>query len=80
MDKIRMLPYNIQKKLDDFLDEFEEDYKYRYKLQNENHIYLDRMERVIRKLEDLIIVGEQVENEWAVDICKMVINELRGEK
>ena len=36
-------------------------------------------EQLIRKLDDLIIVGEQVENEWAKDICKMVIEELKGE-
>ena len=35
-------------------------------------------EQLIRRLEDLIIVGEQVENEWAVDICKMIIEELKG--
>lgn len=35
-------------------------------------------EQLIRRLEDLIIVGEQVENEWAIDICKMVIEELKG--
>jgi hypothetical protein len=38
----------------------------------------DKEKRLIRRLEDLIIVGEQVENEWAVDICKMVIKELKG--
>jgi len=40
----------------------------------------NKEEQLIRRLEDLIIVGEQVENEWAVGICKMVINELRGDK
>jgi len=35
-------------------------------------------EQLIRRLEDLIIVGEQVENEWAIDICKMIIEELKG--
>ena len=39
----------------------------------------NKEEQLIRRLEDLIIVGEQVENEWAVDICKMIINELKGE-
>ena len=38
----------------------------------------DKEEQIIRKLEDLIIVGKQVENEWAVDICKMIIEELKG--
>lgn len=38
----------------------------------------NKEEQLIRKLEDLIIVGEQVENEWVVDICKMVIKELKG--
>lgn len=38
----------------------------------------NKEEQLIRRLEDLIIVGEQVENEWAVDICKMIINELKG--
>lgn len=38
----------------------------------------NKEERLIRRLEDLIIVGEQVENEWAVDICKMIIEELKG--
>ena len=32
----------------------------------------------IRKLEDLIIIGNEVENEWAVDICNMVIEKLKG--
>ena len=39
----------------------------------------NKEEQLIRRLEDLIIVGEQVENEWAVDICKMIIEELKGE-
>lgn len=39
----------------------------------------NKEEQLIRKLEDLIIVGEQVENEWAIDICKMVIEELKGD-
>lgn len=39
----------------------------------------NKEEQLIRKLEDLIIVGEQVENEWAVDICKMIIKELKGD-
>ena len=39
----------------------------------------NKEEQLIRRLEDLIIVGEQVENEWAVDICKMIIKELKGE-
>ena len=38
----------------------------------------NKEEQIIRRLEDLIIIGEQVENEWAVDICKMIINELKG--
>ena len=38
----------------------------------------NKEEQLIRRLEDLIIVGEQVENEWAVDICKMIIKELKG--
>lgn len=38
----------------------------------------NKEEQLIRRLEDLIIVGEQVENEWAVDICKMIIEELKG--
>lgn len=37
----------------------------------------NKEEQLIRRLEDLIIVGEQVENEWAVDICKMIIKELK---
>lgn len=39
----------------------------------------NKEEQLIRKLEDLIIIGEQVENGWAVDICKMIIEELKGE-
>lgn len=39
----------------------------------------NKEEQLIRRLEDLIIVGEQVENEWAVDICKMIIKELKGD-
>ena len=38
----------------------------------------NKEEQLIRRLEDLIIVGEQVENEWAVDIFKMIIKELKG--
>lgn len=38
----------------------------------------NKEEQLIRRLEDLIVVGEQVENEWAVDICKMIIKELKG--
>ena len=38
----------------------------------------NKEERLMRRLEDLIIIGEQVENEWAVDICKMIIEELKG--
>lgn len=38
----------------------------------------NKEEQLIRRLEDLIIIGEQVENEWAVDICKMIIEELKG--
>ena len=38
----------------------------------------NKEEQLIRRLEDLIIIGEQVENEWAVDICKMIIKELKG--
>ena len=40
----------------------------------------NKEEQLIRRLEDLIVVGEQVENEWAVDICKMVIKELKGDE
>lgn len=39
----------------------------------------NKEEQIIRRLEDLIIIGEQVENEWAVDICKMIIEELKGD-
>ena len=39
----------------------------------------NKEEQLIRRLEDLIIVGEQVENECAVDICKMIIEELKGD-
>lgn len=53
-------------------------------LQQENKELKEEIERLnnkekqlIRRLEDLIIVGEQVENEWAVDICKMLINDLK---
>ena len=49
---------------------------------NEHKQEIERLnnkeEQLIRRLEDLIIVGEQVENEWAVDICKMIIKELKG--
>lgn len=38
----------------------------------------NKEKQLIRRLEDLIIVGEEVENEWAVDICKMIIEELKG--
>lgn len=44
----------------------------------EIEILNNKEEQLIRRLEDLIVVGEQVENEWAVDICKMVIKELKG--
>ena len=39
----------------------------------------NKEKQLIRRLEDLIIVGEQVENECAVDICKMIIEELKEE-
>ena len=44
----------------------------------EIEILNNKEEQLIRRLEDLIVVGEQVENEWAVDICKMIIEELKG--
>lgn len=48
------------------------------KLKGEIERLNNKEEQLIRGLEDLIIVGEQVENEWAVDICKMIIKELKG--
>ena len=70
-------------------EEFEEElwkenlyYEYKDKLELVNK-EIERLnnkeEQIIRRLEDLIIIGEQVENEWAVDICKMIIKELKGE-
>ncbi len=70
-------------------EEFEEElwkenlyYEYKDKLELANK-EIERLnnkeEQIIRRLEDLIIIGEQVENEWAVDICKMIIKELKGE-
>jgi len=50
-----------------------------YLLKQENERLNNKEERLIRRLEDLIIVGEQVKNEWAVDICKMIIKELKGD-
>jgi len=59
---------------------------FKYRLEQETEQYKQEIERLnnkeeqlIRRLEDLIVVGEQVENEWAVDICKMVIKELKGD-
>ena len=48
------------------------------KLEYEVERLNNKEEQLIRGLEDLIVVGEQVENEWAVDLCKMIINELKG--
>ena len=48
------------------------------KLEREIERLNNKEEQLIRRLEDLIVVGEQVENEWAVDICKMIIKELKG--
>ena len=54
----------------------------KYKLLNSKDYEIEKLnnkeERLMRRLEDLIIIGEQVENEWAVDICKMIIEELKG--
>lgn len=59
--------------------------KYVKKLEEKNNEQQKEIERLnnkeeqlIRRLEDLIVVGEQVENEWVVDICKMIIKELKG--
>lgn len=54
-----------------------------WELYNDSKEEIERLnnkeEQLIRRLEDLIIVGEQVKNEWAVDICKMIIEELKGD-
>lgn len=53
-------------------------FKSAYEMKEEIERLNTKEEQLIRRLEDLIIVGEQVENEWAIDICKMVIKELKG--
>ena len=70
----------IDNKMYHFFDD--ENFKILTEERNEQLKEIERLnnkdEQLIRKLEDLIIVGEQVENEWAIDICKMIIKELKG--
>lgn len=68
--------YTRLEELHDFV--VEQDLKHREEAEKEIERLNNKEEQLIRRLEDLIIVGEQVENEWAVDICKMIIKELKG--
>lgn len=68
----------LQKERDMYKGSFEEMSKNYFESQKEIERLNNKEEQLIRRLEDLIIVGEQVENEWAVDICKMIIEELKG--
>ena len=68
----------LQKERDMYKGSFEEMSKNYFESQKEIERLNNKEAQLIRRLEDLIIVGEQVENEWAVDICKMIIEELKG--
>lgn len=70
--------YEISKIVDEVFQDRVEAHKHLVTANKEIERLNNKEEQLIRRLEDLIIVGEQVENEWAIDICKMIIKELKG--